>query len=141
MDRETVIFIRQPMPGQVAVNTIRLLNFDGSNLHDLSNGEMEAHLQIPKLVKMFRENVPGFENCYLDSINASIGVRESRRIKGIKMLDHHDAVAGKKPEDSIALCGYFIDIHNGAGAGTYRVTIEEPLESPMDAWCLRIFPT
>ena len=30
------------MPGQVAVNTIRLLNFDGSNLHDLSNGEMEA---------------------------------------------------------------------------------------------------
>ena len=130
VDRETVIFIRQPMPGQVAVNTIRLLNFDGSNLHDLSNGEMEAHLQIPKLMKMFRENVPGFENCYLDSINASIGVRESRRIKGIKMLDHHDAVAGKKPEDSIALCGYFIDIHNGAGAGTYRVTIEEPFGIP-----------
>lgn len=106
------------------------VNFDGSNLHDLSNGEMEAHLQIPKLMKMFRENVPGFENCYLDSINAFIGVRESRRIKGIKMLDHHDAVAGKKPEDSIALCGYFIDIHNGAGAGTYRVTIEEPFGIP-----------
>ena len=104
MDRETVIFIRRPMPGQVAVNTIRLLNFDGSNLHDLSNGEMEAHLQIPKLMKMFRENVPGFgKTVILDSINASIGVRESRRIKGIKMLDHHDAVAGKKPEDSIAI--------------------------------------
>ena len=62
VDRETVIFIRQPMPGQVAVNTIRLLNFDGSNLHDLSNGEMEAHLQIPKLMKMFRENVRYFED-------------------------------------------------------------------------------
>ena len=35
-----------------------------------------------------------------------------------------------KPEDSIALCGYFIDIHNGAGAGTYQSAIEEPFESP-----------
>ena len=130
VDRETVIFIRQPIPGQVAVNTIRLLNFDGSNIHDLSNGEMEAHLQIPKLMEMFKKHVPGFENCHLSSINASIGVRESRRVKGLKMLDYYDAVAGKKPEDTIALCGYFIDIHNGAGEGTYRVSIEEPFGIP-----------
>ena len=64
VDRETVIFIRQPIEGEVAINSIRLLNFDGSDIHDLSNGEMEAHLQIPKLIKMFRENVPGFENSY-----------------------------------------------------------------------------
>lgn len=130
VDRETVIFIRQPNPGEVAVNTIRLLNFDGSDIHDLSRGEMEAHLQIPKLIRMFREHVPGFETCYLTSINASIGVRESRRIKGVKMLCREDAVSGKKPEDTIALCGYFIDIHNGAGQGTYRIPIEEPFGIP-----------
>ncbi len=130
VDRETVIFIRQPNPGEIAVNTIRLLNFDGSNIHDLSNGEMEAHLQIPKLIKMFKENVPGFENCYLASINASIGVRESRRVMGIKKLSHEDAVAGKQPSDTIALCSYFIDVHNGAGQGTYRVPIEEPFGIP-----------
>lgn len=130
VDRETVIFIRQPIPGEVAINTIRLLNFDGSNIHNLSNGEMEAHLQIPKLIKMFRDHVPGFENCYLTSINSSIGVRESRRIKGVKVLAHEDAINGKKPDDSIALCGYFIDVHNGAGEGTYRVSIEEPFGIP-----------
>lgn len=130
VDRETVIFIRQPIPGEVAINTIRLLNFDGSDVRDLSNGEMEAHLQIPKLMEMFRKHVPGFENCYLASVNSSIGVRESRRIKGIKMLSHEDAVAGKRPEDTVALCGYFIDIHNGAGEGTYRVSIEEPFGIP-----------
>jgi hypothetical protein len=130
VDRETVIFIRQPNPGEVAINTIRLLNFDGSDIHDLSNGEMEAHLQIPKLMKMFREHVPGFENCYLTSINASIGVRESRRVMGIKKLDYRDAVEGKQPEDTIALCSYFIDVHNGAGQGTYRVSIEEPFGIP-----------
>lgn len=130
VDRETVIFIRQPIPGEVAVNTIRMLNFDGSDVSDLSNGEMEAHLQIPKLIKMFKEHVPGFENCYLASINPCIGVRESRRVKGIKMLSQEDAVAGKRPEDTIALCGYFIDIHNGEGQGTYRVSIEEPFGIP-----------
>ena len=114
----------------MAINTIRLLNFDGSNVHDLSSGEMEAHLQIPKLMKMFKENVPGFENCYLTSINASIGVRESRRVMGIKKLNHEDAIAGKKPADTIALCSYFIDVHNGAGQGTYRVSIEEPFGIP-----------
>ena len=130
VDRETVIFIRQPNPGEVAVNTIRLLNFDGSDIHDLSNGEMEAHLQIPRLIKMFKENVPGFENCFLTSINASIGVRESRRVMGVKKLNHEDAIAGKKPDDTIALCSYFIDVHNGAGQGTYRVSIDEPFGIP-----------
>ena len=152
VDRETVIFIRQPMPGQVAVNTIRLLNFDGSNLHDLSNGEMEAHLQIPKLMKMFRENVPGFENCYLDSINASIGVRESRRIKGIKMLDHHESRVsrcwiitmqwlGKSRRTVLHYVDTLLIFIMVQVPERIVLPLKSLLESPMDAWCLRIFPT
>ena len=109
VDRETVIFIRQPMPGQVAVNTIRLLNFDGSNLHDLSNGEMEAHLQIPKLMKMFRENVPGFENCYLDSISkwGAVGVK-------IDFFDRDDAQIIPQYENLAKACAerhLMVDFH------------------------------
>lgn len=130
VDRETVIFIRQPIPGEVMVNTIRILNFDGSDVRSLTKGEINAHLQIPKIMKMFKDHVPGFENCYLASINSAIGVRETRRIVGEKMLSHEDAIAGLKPEDSIALCGYFIDVHNGAGQGTYRVVIKEPFGIP-----------
>ncbi|MCI8275047.1 MAG: FAD-dependent oxidoreductase [Lachnospiraceae bacterium] len=128
--RDTIIFIRQPNPGEVAVNTIRILNFDGSDVHDLSNGEMEAHLQIPKLIQMFRDHVPGFEDCYLTSINSCIGVRESRRIMGKKMLDYHDCIEGRVPEDTIALCSYFLDIHNGKGDDTTGINIEEPFGIP-----------
>ena len=128
--RDTIIFIRQPIPGEVAVNTIRLLNFDGSNVHDLSNGEMEAHLQIPVLLKLFREHVPGFENCYLTSINACIGVRESRRIMGKKLLNYKDCLEGLVPEDTIGLCSYFLDIHNGNGDDTTGINIEEPFGIP-----------
>ncbi|MBO5270800.1 MAG: FAD-dependent oxidoreductase, partial [Clostridia bacterium] len=133
VSRETVIFIRQPIPGQVAINTIRILNFDGSDLSDLSRGEMEAHLQVPKLMRMFKEHVPGFENCYLASINASIGVRESRRVKGLTTLTMEDALAGKRPSDTIGLCSYFIDVHNGAGQGTFRAVVEEPFGIPYGA--------
>lgn len=140
VDRETVIFIRQPNPGEVAINTIRLLNFDGSDIHDLSHGEMEAHLQIPKLMKMFKEHVPGFEHCYLTSINSSIGVRESRRVMGVKKLTLEDVVAGERPKDTIALCSYFVDVHNGAGHGTYRVSVEKPFGIPYGCLVARDIP-
>ena len=128
--RDTVIILRQPIPGEVAINTIRLLNFDGSDLTDLSRGEMDAHLQIPPLIELFRTHVPGFENCYLSSINSAIGVRESRRVVGIRTLCLEDALAGKRPSDTIALCGYFIDVHNGGDAGTFRISIDEPFGIP-----------
>lgn len=130
IDRDTVIYIKLPTPGEVMVNTIRILNFDGSNVHDLSKGAMESHLQILPLIKMLKENVPGFENCYLTSINPTIGVRESRRIMGIKKLTKEDVLKGNVPDDTVGLCSYFIDIHSGDGAETYTKTVEEPYGIP-----------
>lgn len=126
INRDTVIYIKLPIPGEVMVNTIRILNFDGSNIHDLSNGELESHLQIMPLIKMLQENVPGFENCFLTSINPTIGVRESRRIMGIKKVTKEDVMAGYIPEDTIGIYSYFIDIHSGDGAETFTKTVEEP---------------
>ncbi len=130
IDRDTIIYIKLPITGHVAVNTIRILNFDGSNVHDLSRGELESHLQILPLIEMFQRYIPGFKNCYLTSINASIGVRESRRIMGVKKFTKEDAVSGIIPEDAIALFSYFIDIHSGNGDQTYTKTIEEPYGIP-----------
>jgi hypothetical protein len=130
VNRDTIIYIRQPIPGTVAVNTIRILNFDGSNIHDLSRGEMEAHLQIIPLVELFRKHVPGFEEAYLSSINPGIGVRESRRIMGIKKLTGEAVSAGLVPDDSIGLFSYFIDIHQGDGTETYTKAVEEPYGVP-----------
>ena len=130
IDRDTIIYIRQPIPGTVAVNTIRIKNFDGSNVHDLSRGEQEAHLQIIPLIKMFREHVPGFEKCYMTSIHPVIGVRESRRIMGIKKLTKEDTLSAHVPDDTIAIYSYFIDIHLGNSDKTVSTTVEEPYGVP-----------
>ena len=124
IDRDTLIYIRQPIHDQVAINTIRILNFDGSDVFDLSRGELESHLQIMPLVQMLQAHVPGFENCYLASISSSIGVRESRRFVGIKTLTEADVVSGSIPEDTVGLGSYVIDIHSGDGADTYLKTLD-----------------
>lgn len=130
IDRDTVIYIKLPIPGEVMVNTIRILNFDGSDVYDLSRGELEGHLQIMPLIKMLQDHVPGFEECYLTSINPTIGVRESRRIIGIKKVTKEDVLAGSIPKDSIGIYSYFIDIHSGDGEETYTKTVEEPYGVP-----------
>ncbi len=130
IDRDTVIYIRQPISDHVVINTIRILNFDGSDIHDLSRGELEGHLQILPIVNMLKKHVPGFENCYLSSINPFIGVRESRRIIGRKMLSKDDVIAGVIPEDTIALGSYIIDIHSGDGNGTYIRNLDGPYGIP-----------
>ncbi|GHV37464.1 hypothetical protein AGMMS49546_05290 [Spirochaetia bacterium] len=130
VDRDTIIYIRQPIPGTVAVNTIRIRNFDGSDVHDLSRGEQEAHLQILPLIQMFKKNIPGFENCYMTSIHPVISVRESRRIMGIKKLTKEDALSAHVPDDSVAIFSYFIDIHIGNTDKTFTKTVEEPYGVP-----------
>lgn len=130
IDRDTVIYIRQPIADHVTINTIRILNFDGTDVHELSRGEQEGHLQILPIVKMLQDHVPGFENCYLSSINPFIGIRETRRIVGEKMLNKDDVIACVIPEDSIALGSYIIDIHSGDGNDTYIKNLDGPYGIP-----------
>lgn len=126
IDRDTVIYIRQPIADHVTINTVRILNFNGTDVHELSRGEQEGHLQILPIIKMLQEHVPGFENCYLSSINPFIGIRETRRIVGEKMLNKDDVIAGSIPEDTIALGSYIIDIHSGDGNKTYIKNLDGP---------------
>lgn len=124
--RENIIYINSTLPGKVFVNTVRVPGCDGSDIDSLTNGEIEGHLQIPGIVDMFKKHVPGFENCHLDSISPSIGIRESRRFKGLDTLRVHQVLSGFVPEDTIALGGYKVDIHSGEGAGTILMEVKRP---------------
>lgn len=126
IDRDTVIYINLPKDGYIAINSIRIKNFDGSNVDELSKGEIDGHLQILPLIKMLKENVPGFEDIYLSSIAPFIGVRESRRIIGKQMIREEAALKGDIPEDTIALGSYIIDIHSGTGDSTIIKSLKNP---------------
>jgi hypothetical protein len=52
------------------------------------------------------------------STGPNIGIRESRRIKGIYQLNQKDILENVMFEDAVAMCGYPIDIHSPDGAET-----------------------
>lgn len=130
IDRDTFIYINSPNDGQVYVNSTRHLNVDATNVFDITRAEMDGHIQIGKLVEMLKKHVPGFEICYISNINPCLGVRETRRIMGIKRLTADRIVKGEVPEDTIALGSYKIDIHSGTDDSTVFTTLEDPFGIP-----------
>lgn len=109
---------RSTQPGVYRVNTTRIQGVDGTDVEDLTRAELEGRRQAFKLVEIARKRFPGFANAALIDTAAQIGVRETRRIVGEYKLTYEDLKTGRSFPDTIALYGYFIDIHNPTGATT-----------------------
>ena len=130
VDRGNMIIINGLHKGEMYVNTSRLLHVDATDILDLTRGELEGHLQVRKLVELFREYVPGFENCYVSSIAPNLGVRESRRFLGLRTVTGEEALSACVPEDTICLSGYKIDIHKDCENATLFQTVAKPFGVP-----------
>ena len=130
VERETLIYIKSMHPGEVYVNSTRLLGTDATDIFDLTKAELEGQLQCGRLAEMLKEHVPGFEHSFISSIAPTLGVRESRRFKGIRRLTADAVLSGEIPEDTIALGGYKIDIHSGTDRTTLFKTVKEPYGIP-----------
>lgn len=130
VERNTLIYINSTKPGEVYVNSTRLLNTDATDLFDLTRAELDGQLQVFALTKVLKENVPGFENAFISAIAPTLGVRETRRFCGIRTLTGEMLLAGEIPEDSIGLGAYKIDIHSGTDRNTLFQTVKEPFGIP-----------
>lgn len=75
---------------------------DCTHVKDLTEGEIETRKKLLPMLTFLKENVPGYEKCYLLATPAQIGTRESRRIVGDYLLTlKGDIDAGKKHPDNI----------------------------------------
>ncbi len=129
--RDTLIYIKTPHPGQICINATRILNFDGTDLKDLTRGGEEGMQQIVAITEFLKKYIPGFEDTYVSYINSSIGIRETRRFTGIKKLTIDNVTKGVIPKDSIALGSYKVDIHNGLNSSTDLIDLEGPYGIPL----------
>ncbi len=111
--RNQFIYIKTADPNLLAINTSRLINIDASDPIELSNGIVEGYKQVHELVRFMRKYVPGFENCSLARISPTLGIRETRHFEGKVTVTKDDAMSYRVDENTVALCGYNIDIHNG----------------------------
>lgn len=99
-------------------NSTRVVMLDPTNPFDVSKAEVIARKQIHELISFLKENSNAFEESALISVAINIGVRESRKLRGVHILTGDELINCTRFEDSIALGNYDIDIHSPTGTGT-----------------------
>ncbi|HMR19881.1 MAG TPA: FAD-dependent oxidoreductase, partial [Sphingobacterium sp.] len=114
--RDRVIFAKQPNKDEIVVNATRMINIDPTDPESFSKAEVEGHRQVQMLVNFFKKYCPGFKDIFLANIAVGTYARESRRITGIKTLTKVAIDTLSIPEDTVALAGYNVDIHQ-SGVG------------------------
>jgi hypothetical protein len=92
------------------INTSRIVAVDGTDGASVSKGLAKGRAESQQLMKILRENFPGFENARIKTVAGLLGVRETRRIKGQFELKVSDLVAGREFEDCIGFSIYGWDL-------------------------------
>ena len=104
----------QRNPIEWRVNVTKLMKadgtaIDGTNVLDLTSGEIDGRQQAFAFVEFLRREVPGFGNAYIVDIPPQLGIRETRRVVGHYQLSGVDVISGATFEDTIGVSGLPID--------------------------------
>ena len=75
------------------------------DVEDLTYAELELRKRIVAGLEYYRRNVPGYGNARLLSFASELGVRDSRRIKGVHHLTRAELEAGAQFADAIGITG------------------------------------
>ena len=118
--REDILFFCGLGEGIIHFNTTRVVKHNPIDALELSRAEMTARKQIFEMMCFLREHSKAFEKATLLSVAEEIGVRESRKLKGVYVLTADDLRNFVEFEDTIACGNYGIDIHSPDGTGTVQ---------------------
>jgi hypothetical protein len=84
---------------------------DGTKLADITEAERYSRRQAIQIVQALREfGGPAFRGIQLAATGPQVGVRETRRVKGIYVLTEDDAKGGRRWDDVVAWRSGFLDI-------------------------------
>ena len=117
--------------GQLNLNITDIINCEAITSEGLTAAEQEGRRQIWKIVYFLKKYVPGFENAFVNYAQVQVGIRETRRIIGLKKLSVEDVLTCRHAEDAIARVGYSIDMHDPDGKGI-RFGMQEDRDESYD---------
>ena len=87
--------------GVVMVNNSRVYGVDGTDAWDISRGDLEARRQNAMIFDVIRKYIPGFESSWIMDSSASVGVRETRRIRGPELLEETHLLGKRDWDESV----------------------------------------
>jgi hypothetical protein len=114
----------------VWVNSTRIVG-DATDIRDLTRAEVDGRRDSFALFEYLRSHVEGFGQGRLLQTSPQIGIRETRRLKGISTLTGDDIRSGVEFEDSVALGCWPIDVHPAEGeVGSHIMFVPAPYGIP-----------
>ncbi len=122
--REDILFFETNSPGEVIINTTRILGKDSVDPWSLTEAEIEGRRQARELERFLMAKVPGFEEAETVYSGPFVGVRGSRQIEGLYTLTAQDLLSSRWFPDVIAHAGYPVDIHCPDGTGTSHMHLQ-----------------
>jgi hypothetical protein len=84
---------------------------DGTDVWQLSYGEVTGRKQVRDAFEFIRDVTPGFERSYIVDIAPQVGIRETRRIVGEYQLSQDDILDCADFTDSIGVNGWPVEAH------------------------------
>jgi len=84
---------------------------DGTDVEQLTYGEVEGRRQIQYVFEFLRTHAPGFEKAYIVDIAPQIGIRETRRVRGEYELTVGDVLGCARFTDAIGVSGWPVEAH------------------------------
>ncbi len=104
-------YVQMPGDNRVTVNTMNISKNAINNLR-LSRSVVDGTIMVDQIFNFAKKYVKGFEDSYLEKIASEIGIRESRRVKGIYVFSGEDVRKYRKFPDGVVKGCYGIDIHS-----------------------------
>ncbi len=109
---------RTAYPGERSINATQANGYNSLDPEDILKAELELRSQVDRIIGFLKTYIPGYEDCQLKSSGSTLGVRETRRIVGDKIVTDHDVETGGRYDDVVVHHAWFlIDIHNPNGSG------------------------
>jgi FAD-dependent oxidoreductase family protein len=84
---------------------------DGTDVDQLTRGELQGRQQALDAFTFIRDNTPGFGDSYIVDIAPQIGIRETRRIVGAYQLTEDDVLGCADFGDTIGVNGWPVEAH------------------------------
>ena len=115
LKRVSIGMFRSVKEDEWFINTSRVMGVDATDNESLTRGEMEGRRQVQIIFDFFRKYVPGCADARLLCSGSTLGIRESRHIRGLYRLTVDDLLDGRVPEDAICLASNSVDVHGRFG--------------------------
>ncbi|MBS0452846.1 MAG: FAD-dependent oxidoreductase [Proteobacteria bacterium] len=114
--REGAILRPQIDPREWRANVTQIRNakgqaMSGVDAQELSDGEIEGRRQIREYFRFLKAEVPGFEGSSIVDIAPQVGIRETRRIRGLYALTGEDILSSARFDDSIGVNAWPMELH------------------------------